>query len=67
MPELIKKERPNIKLEFVSSDQLIKELSELLKDFGADPSQADLKKTRQILSRVSSLNEELMSLRDEDE
>lgn len=66
MRELIKKERTGLELEFVSHDELSSQLDKLLKEFGADISQADLEKTKKILSKVSSLSEELTTMRDED-
>ena len=51
--------------EFVSQEQLEKEMDELLEHYGADRSQANLERTRKVLGKFKSVNNELASLREE--
>jgi hypothetical protein len=52
-------------LNFVSQEQLDADMRELLQHYGANESQANLDKTRKILKRFGTVNEELVAMRDE--
>ncbi|MGI0013897.1 MAG: hypothetical protein ACREBU_10720 [Nitrososphaera sp.] len=52
-------------LRFVDRKQINTEMDELLKHYGANKSQANLDKTRTILKRFGSVNDELVAMRDE--
>lgn len=66
MPALLRKdEKANIKLNFMSGKQIGTEMDALLKHYGANKSQANLDKTRTILKRFGSVNDELVAMRDE--
>lgn len=63
---LKKKDKENVrKPEFIDPKQISEEMDELRKHYGTDVSNADLDKTKRILSKVSSLNDELVNMRDE--
>ncbi len=67
-PSLLRKEdKINVKadLSFVSQEQLDADMKELLQHYGANKSQANLDKTRKILKRFGTVNEELVAMRDE--
>lgn len=49
---------------FLTSDELTNEMDALLRHYGADRSQADLKKTKQILSKFN-VSEALSAVREE--
>lgn len=66
MPVLLRKaEKSRIKLSFLSREQIDTEMDALLKHYGAKRSQANLDKTRKILKRFGSVNDELVAMRDE--
>jgi hypothetical protein len=68
LPVLLRKEdKFNMKgnLNFVSQEQLDADMRELLQHYGANESQANLDKTRKILKRFGTVNEELVAMRDE--
>jgi len=66
MPLLLRKdEKTKVKLEFLSPEQINTEMDELLKHYGAKRSQANLDKTREVLKRFGSGNDELIAMRDE--
>lgn len=62
---LRKEEKAKVKLDFVSSEQIKTDMEALLKHYGAKRSQANLDKTRKILKRFSTANDELVAMRDE--
>lgn len=62
---LQKKDKENIKLDFVSHEQLVSEMDELLKHYGANKSQANLERTRKILSRFIPISDEVSTMREE--
>jgi hypothetical protein len=62
---LQKKDKEKIKLDFVSHEQLVSEMAELLKHYGADKSQANLERTRKILSRFVPISDEVSAMREE--
>ncbi len=66
-PMLKRKDKENIgkPQEFIKPEQIAKEMDELAKYYGTTLSNADLDKTRKILSKVSPLNIELVNMRDE--
>jgi hypothetical protein len=70
MSKLIRKSKEkgefDLRLESVSPKEIARQMDKLLRHYGANRSQSDLEKTRQILTRVGSLNEELRSMRDEE-
>lgn len=62
---LRKDEKTKVKSDFLSREQINTEMNELLKHYGAKRSQANLDKTRKILKRFGSVNDELTAMRDE--
>lgn len=56
------------KPDFLEPSKIAKEMNELMKYYNTDASNADMKETRKILtsSKVSSLNKELIDIREED-
>lgn len=66
MPLLFRKdEKSKVDLGFISREQIDAEMDALLKHYGAKRSQANLDKTRKILKRFGSVNDELAAMRDE--
>lgn len=66
LPVLLRKEEKNkIKLGFIEREQINAEMDDLLKHYGANKSQANLDKTRTILKRFGSINDELAAMRDD--
>lgn len=59
------KEKKSMKIDFLTHEQLVLEMNELLKHYKTDMSNADLDKTRKILRRKTSLNDELSEMREE--
>lgn len=70
MSKLIRKKKREEKDEpdvsSVTPKELRAEMDEILEQYGASRSQADLDKTKKILERAGSLSDELVSMRDED-
>jgi hypothetical protein len=62
---LRKEEKSNISFGFVSREQIKAEMDALLKQYDARNLKPDLDKTRQILKRFGSINNELSVMRDE--
>lgn len=62
---LRKEEKNKIKLGFIEREQINAEMDDLLKHYGANKSQANLDKTRTILKRFGSINDELAAMRDD--
>lgn len=65
MESLLQKKDKEHKLDFVSHEQLVSEMDELLKYYGADKSQANLERTRKILSRFIPISDEVSAMREE--
>jgi hypothetical protein len=66
VPVLLRKDKKSkVKLGFVSPKQINTDMDALLKHYGAKKSQANLDKTRKILKRFGSVNDELVAMRDE--
>jgi len=65
MPLLLKKERDIGKLEYISSKEIADEMAALRKHFGVTESKADIQATRKILSKTTSITDELSAMRDD--
>ncbi|MGC1134094.1 MAG: hypothetical protein WA941_14815 [Nitrososphaeraceae archaeon] len=66
--DIEKKEKEKIRSklpEFISSDQITSEMEKIVRYYGTDLSNANDLETRRILSEVSSLNSELVDMREE--
>jgi len=59
------KEKKTMKINYLTHEQLAHEMNELLKHYKTDMSNADLDKTRKILRKTTSLNDELSEMREE--
>jgi hypothetical protein len=63
---LQKKDKENIKVsDYLPQEEIDREMDELLKHYGADRSQANIDKTKKILGKFKSVNDELVGLREE--
>lgn len=51
--------------DYLTQEQIDKEMDDLLKHYGANRSQADIDKTKKILGKYKSVNDELAALREE--
>lgn len=66
MSLLQKKDKEKIKVsDYLTQEQIDKEMDDLLKHYGANRSQADIDKTKKILGKYKSVNDELAALREE--
>lgn len=65
MRVLLRKEKEGLKVDFVPPAQSEADMEELLKYYEAEKTQASLERTRKILGRFGSINDELADMRDE--
>ena len=60
------KAKKDMKINYLTHEQVVHEMNEILKYYNTDVSKADLDKTRKILSKTkTSLNDELSEMREE--
>ena len=62
---MFQKKEKDIKIAFISPKQMSSDMDELVKHYDTNISDSDLQETRKILSKTSSLNEELSNMREE--
>ena len=65
MRVLRRREKEGMKVDFVPPAQSEADMDELLRYYGAEKTQASLERTRKILRRFGSINDELVGMRDE--
>lgn len=65
MPAPLKKEKQGVRMDFLSKNQFNEDMDRLLEYYGARITEPSLEKTRKILGRFGSINDELVKMRDE--